>query len=53
MFTATRTGRTNGAIPDASPALEVDMDRLVEQHGLPLVVLDIGRAARQYRAIRA
>jgi ornithine decarboxylase len=53
MFTATRTGRTSGVVPDAPPVLEVDMDRLVERHGLPLVVLDIGRAARQYRAVRS
>jgi diaminopimelate decarboxylase len=53
MFTATRTGRTGSAIPDAPAVLEVGMDRLVERHGLPLVVLDIGRAARQYRAVRS
>ncbi|MFF1574775.1 hypothetical protein ACFVWR_18700 [Leifsonia sp. NPDC058292] len=53
MFTAARPGRTSGAVPDAPPVPEVGMDRLVERHGLPLVVLDIGRAARQYRALRS
>jgi ornithine decarboxylase len=67
MFTATRPSRTSDAIPESAPPVaDVDMDRLpfenlpidpelarlVERHGLPLVVLDIGRAARQYRAVR-
>lgn len=63
MFTTTRPIRTS-AVPEAAPPLVgVDMDQhalapvepdfadLVARHGLPLVVLDIARAARQYRSL--
>lgn len=65
MFTATRPARPNGAQPEgAPPAAGVDLDRsavpepdfdideLVARHSLPLVVIDVARAARQYRALR-
>ncbi|MEO7018039.1 MAG: hypothetical protein ABI130_12670 [Leifsonia sp.] len=63
MFTATRPARTRNAEFDGASFSEgLNMDRssrshpelarLVERHGLPLVVLDIGRAARQYRSLR-
>ncbi|WP_223691730.1 hypothetical protein [Leifsonia poae] len=67
MFTATRPARPGRSTPDDAPptgsvdhspsrfdgAGEPDFAGLVERHGVPLVVLDIGRAARQYRAVCA
>jgi ornithine decarboxylase len=64
MFTTTRPIRTSAAPEAAPPHVGVDMDQdapapvepdladLVARHGLPLVVLDIARAARQYRWLR-
>ncbi|MFF1634405.1 hypothetical protein [Leifsonia sp. NPDC058248] len=56
MFTTTRPVRTSAAPESAPPRVAVDMDQpdlagLVAHHGLPLVVLDIARAARQYRSL--
>lgn len=55
MSTASRTANPAGG--RAAGAERADMDRdavlagLVERHGLPLVVIDLSRAARQYRAL--
>ncbi|GAA1439877.1 hypothetical protein [Leifsonia poae] len=64
MFTATRSAPTSAVPETASRTAEVDMvlaslapvdpdlADLVSRHGLPLVILDIARAVRQYRALR-
>ncbi|MFF1878278.1 hypothetical protein [Leifsonia sp. NPDC058230] len=49
----TDLGMDMDRLPFENPAYDSELARLVERHGLPLVVLDIRRAARQYRALRA
>lgn len=38
--------------PRVAVELDIDIDELVQRHSLPLVVIDVRRAARQYTALR-